>query len=197
MIDDVRCPRRVTERGGGGGRAEASDLGKFAHLYIPKSISLYDYIMIFFFVHSTLIYWRDDNTGPPTPNIGGCAIDTPADKQKRKKKKESSLLPSGGAARKTVFTSNCLPFLHKLHSFWGFTKNCRGCCTPPENVPGYCSTPTTPGCEFAIPKPFSYGACISLWRSIEKKGQKILLALRGLRGLELTDFGFTAQCFYQ
>ena len=22
-----------------------------------------------------------------------------------------------------------------------------------------------PGCEFAIPKPFSYGACISLWRS--------------------------------
>ena len=31
-----------------------------------------------------------------------------------------------------------------------------------------------PGGEFAIPKPFSYGTCISLWRSIEKKGQKIL-----------------------
>ena len=48
-----------------------------------------------------------------------------------------------------------------------------------------------PGGVFAIPNPFSYGACISLWRSIEKKGQKILLALRGL---ELTDFGSTAQC---
>ena len=48
--------------------------------------------------------------------------------------------------------------------------------------------PPPPGCVFAIPNPFSYGACISLWRSIEKKGQKILLALRGL---ELTDFGST------
>ena len=51
--------------------------------------------------------------------------------------------------------------------------------------------PVGPGRVFAIPNPFSYGACISLWRSIEKKGQKILLALRGL---ELTDFGSTAQC---
>ena len=33
--------------------------------------------------------------------------------------------------------------------------------------------PPSPGGEFAIPKPFSYGACTSLWRSIEKKGQKI------------------------
>ena len=48
-----------------------------------------------------------------------------------------------------------------------------------------------PGCVFAIPNPFSYGACISLWRSIEKKGQIFVLALRGL---ELTDFGSTAQC---
>ena len=32
------------------------------------------------------------------------------------------------------------------------------------------------------------------WRSIEKKGQNILLALRGL---ELTDFGSTAQVLYQ
>ena len=51
-----------------------------------------------------------------------------------------------------------------------------------------------PGGVFAIPNPFSYGACISLWRSIEKKGQKILLALRGL---ELTDFGSTAQRLFQ
>ena len=33
-----------------------------------------------------------------------------------------------------------------------------------------------PGSESAIPKPFSYGACISLWRSIEKNGKKKVLA---------------------
>ena len=37
-----------------------------------------------------------------------------------------------------------------------------------------------PGGVFAITKPFSYGACISLWRSIEKKGQQVFLAVRGI-----------------
>ena len=47
-----------------------------------------------------------------------------------------------------------------------------------------------PGRESAIPKPFSYGACISLWRSIEKNVQKSPRI-----ALELPTFGSTEQCF--
>ena len=70
--------------------------------------------------------------------------------------------------------------------WWGTSKD-----TPDFIGGGLGRRQLRPGREFAIHKPFSYGACISLWRSIEKKGQMIVLALRGL---ELTDFGSTAQC---
>ena len=46
------------------------------------------------------------------------------------------------------------------------------------------------GAKSAIPKPLSYGACISLWRSIEKNCQKSPRI-----ALELPTFGSTEQCF--
>ena len=91
-------------------RGMRAELGKFAPLYSPKSISLTVYN---FFFRSTLKYWRDDNTGHPTSNIWGSAIDTFADKQKKKNyNNKSSLLSSkrGCCSHKNVFTSNLLHF---------------------------------------------------------------------------------------
>ena len=48
---------------------------------------------------------------------------------------------------KQVRTSKLLPFQHTLQSFFGFIKNSRESCAPPDFCRGCCITPSTPGSQ--------------------------------------------------
>ena len=99
----------------------ASELGQFAKFILSQidlSVWLYHEIIVFF--HSTLKYWRDGNyTGHPTSNIGGSAIDTPADKQTNKNKK--SLLKRGADRKdRSSHQNSCLFSTNYIHSCFFF-----------------------------------------------------------------------------